>query len=144
MILLQKSSADSSLLAKARQSQPLHHENKSSQCSETFPPQSPSTCFPTHPPPYSCGHRGWKTYIRGRCEGTNSSTEDVLARLAATAMETEFTGDTYRSIPSSSSLSGMLLPFPITARVVCQDTLLCCGGEPLRLQAFHHAGRVGS
>ena len=44
-------------------------------CDSSNPPQSPSTCFPTHPSPYSCGHRGWKTY-----RSVADVTEQILPR----------------------------------------------------------------
>ena len=126
MILLQKNSADSLLLAKARESQPVHDENKSSQCSETLRLIKPTAIAKHVFPNTSFALQllsSWleDSEIRGRCDGTNSSTEDVLARCGAT-------------------------PWKLSSRgsVVRQDSLLCCGGEPLRHQAFHHAGRVGS
>ena len=82
------------------------------------------------------------SHIRERCDGTNSSTEDAVARCAATHKETEYTGDTYRSIPSNTSLSGILSPFPITSpefqggkcgpsRVSCARTRFCAlAGNP--------------
>ena len=135
---MQKSSADSSLLAEAPQGQPLDHENKSSQCSETLRLIRPtavtehvfrntSLALQLRP--------SWleDSHIRERCDGTNSSTEDAVARCAATHKETEYTGDTYRSIPSNTSQSGILSPFPITSpefqggmcgpsRVLCAKT----------------------
>lgn len=101
MILLQKSSADSSLLAKARQSQPLHHENKSSQCSETLRLVKP-TAIAKHVFPNTSFalqlRSSWleDLQIRGRCDGTNSCTEDVLARCAATAMEFPITSPEFQ------------------------------------------------
>ena len=68
-------------------------------CDSSNPPQSPKHVFPNTS--FALQLRSsWleDLQIRGRCDGTNSSTEDVLARCAATAMETEYTGDTCRSI----------------------------------------------
>ena len=44
-------------------------------CDSSDPPQSPSTCFPTHPSPCSCGHPGWKTHT-----SVTDVTEQILPR----------------------------------------------------------------